>query len=730
MRPTHTFSVRVKLDCDHLGCASDRIDGLSGCDQSQIISRGTTEDEASQLDGPFSRRRVLVAEARTIQLSLDRARQMSKGSENVDIAPAESPDSILWAIFVPPSLIDPNIRDFVRGVDRGASRGVDKDNFIIHGTDPCQIVRKSIVDDEVGNKKDRGNFTQSSALRSNCCPIGVQQLDAVGHVNYLNSLLPKVHPSLSGFSLRGIVTRESRSRPNSSVDYDLILIKAHHGMEQSALAVLEDVQGESMAASPHAVIKAFSVSCVSFDPSIFSVPTSAVYSGGAAQPPLESKAMLDTDSLQDGFSAIPSCPTCIHRIEPQRLGMPKPKHHQLCSHLGPAESDASHCCSSTKFLNAWPHPSYCETCEVISKHMRSTAKLGVQSSTSSPGTSTGAPVSEAFIDGASLSVEIGDPKTEIVYCFKCKMKETLWVCLTCGVVGCGRYSHGHAEEHYNETRHPYSLELATQRIWDYATGDFVQRDDLLSCPLMQRRLGKGSATDCTEGGQPSNVALDAPSKCGNGLQNQSSFDSFDASSSCMYNVMAMSNALNPDDPSPKKASMIGEEYEALLQSALEDQAQHYEFEITRLIAELTGKGVDEEKMSGKETAEIEMLQSQISELHMEVDRLSRDLLDKQAQEAGHRATYQRLHREQAVAKDLLDKIKEESERERVEGDTQVAELEQQVMDLTANLRMREQIALDEELSNAQIFGVAKASKPKRGKKIRRAHIAPGKVRSQ
>jgi hypothetical protein len=35
------------------------------------------------------------------------------------------------------------------------------------------------------------------------------------------------------------------------------------------------------------------------------------------------------------------------------------------------------------------------------------------------------------------------------------------------------------------------------------------------------------------------------------------------------------------EKTPEKATMIGEEYEALLQSALEDQAQHYEGEIMR-----------------------------------------------------------------------------------------------------------------------------------------------------
>ena len=57
--------------------------------------------------------------------------------------------------------------------------------------------------------------------------------------------------------------------------------------------------------------------------------------------------------------------------------------------------------------------------------------------------------------------------------------------LTCGFVGCGRYSNKHSVAHFEKTRHPYSLELATLRIWDYRHGEyggFVQRADLLECP--------------------------------------------------------------------------------------------------------------------------------------------------------------------------------------------------------------------------------------------------------
>jgi hypothetical protein len=172
---------------------------------------------------------------------------------------------------------------------------------------------------------------------------------------------------------------------------------------------------------------------------------------------------------------------------------------------------------------------------------------------------------------------------------------------------------------------------------------------------------------------------------------------------------------NSESKTPKKATMIGEEYEALLQSALEDQAQHYEGEITHLRARLTAENVDHSTMTADEGREIESLQSEIANLRSEIDRVTRELLDSQAQEAGHRATSQRLL-----------KIRTETTKEHDEGQLQVEELEQQIADLTANQRMRDQFSQDEELQQAQIWGTTnntndtnKSNKKNSGKKTRR-----------
>jgi len=311
-------------------------------------------------------------------------------------------------------------------------------------------------------------------------------------------------------------------------------------------------------------------------------------------------------SFQGPFYEIPTCVVCLHRIYPPRLGLPKLRNDQLCSeYCIPGD------CRTEVYLRPWPSEA-CKACQTIQCN-----------------------------------------EFENVCCNCCALQETLWICLTCGFVGCGRYSQGHAANHFTESQHAFSLEMATLRIWDYVSGEFAHRGDLLECPSAIRRHHPP---------QWANVALP--------WENDKRSTSLEAAAS------------------PKKATMIGEEYEVLLQSALEDQAQHYEGEISRLHAAFTEEQIDKNAMTESETAEIDKLTSEIKHLREETGVLGRNLLDMQAQEAGHRAASQRLLREQGIAKDLLDKIREEAEKEHENGKLKVEDLEQQVADLTANLRMR------------------------------------------
>lgn len=65
-------------------------------------------------------------------------------------------------------------------------------------------------------------------------------------------------------------------------------------------------------------------------------------------------------------------------------------------------------------------------------------------------------------------------------CFECgsqsTAQDTLWICLICGHIGCGRYLEGHAYKHYKDTGHTYAMQLGlNNRVWDYAGDNYVHR---------------------------------------------------------------------------------------------------------------------------------------------------------------------------------------------------------------------------------------------------------------
>ncbi|XP_064612632.1 LOW QUALITY PROTEIN: BRCA1-associated protein-like [Liolophura sinensis] len=60
-------------------------------------------------------------------------------------------------------------------------------------------------------------------------------------------------------------------------------------------------------------------------------------------------------------------------------------------------------------------------------------------------------------------------------CIECGSQESLWICLICGHVGCGRYVARHAFRHFQETQHTYAMQLGSNRVWDYTGDNYVHR---------------------------------------------------------------------------------------------------------------------------------------------------------------------------------------------------------------------------------------------------------------
>lgn len=134
--------------------------------------------------------------------------------------------------------------------------------------------------------------------------------------------------------------------------------------------------------------------------------------------------------------------------------------------------------------------------------------------------------------------------------------------------------------------------------------------------------------------------------------------------------------------------------------------------------------VDRKSITEEEALEIDTLGAQINALRKDIDHAGHRLLEIQSSEAGHRATSQRLLREQTVIQDLLKKIREETSMEHSRGQEQMDELELQIADLNTNQRMMEQFSQDSSLKNSQIFAAEQQASPslkstKKGKKFRR-----------
>ncbi|XP_061382221.1 BRCA1-associated protein isoform X1 [Danaus plexippus] len=77
---------------------------------------------------------------------------------------------------------------------------------------------------------------------------------------------------------------------------------------------------------------------------------------------------------------------------------------------------------------------------------------------------------------------------------------SLWICLICGHVGCGRYEKGHAAKHFLASNHTYALQLGSNRVWDYAGDNFVHRlvQNKADGKLVAAEGGVGSDAGCHE----------------------------------------------------------------------------------------------------------------------------------------------------------------------------------------------------------------------------------------
>ena len=649
-----------------------------------------------------SRFRAIVAIRRALTLRLYRHRHEHESGEDKALSiDNENFGEVFVAVFVPNFLT----RSLINVID-------SHNNLQEDDSDDRQVLNQQIIDAELELRQSIHPCLWGNELRNNSS-------------NDIKSNTATIEESTSS-SL--VVCEIITSNDVTNFPTDVVILVHHAENEQLDRQFISRyinlINHDTASGAPWSVLKAFPVSNLSVLP--------------------VNSDTVDANTKVNA-AALPCCPVCLNLIEPTHLGLPQLKPQHKCSRWCSESNNFNDNNNNIHhFISPLPE---CVACQVIvrrgvtSMELKSSIVNRLETADSNLHLSP-APSWRAEMDDQDQHNQIqreAPPvrSSQSNSCYQCGMSTTLWVCLTCGVVGCGRYTRKHAEDHYTSERHPYSLELATGRIWDYDNSTFVHRKDLIECPVMSLNWGNsfqdGPSSPLiarsTLGDDSQQLgSLFSESESSNvGWRKNDAFGYHHRSSGLDGSIASGSSTLNPTTTleskltvPTKKSLMISEEFEALLRSALDDQSQHYEGEISRLRATLASSRMQGVQISDRESREIHALQKNIESLLLESEKLSAVLLEAQTNELKLKSISQRLLREQSVSKALLEKIHQETMKEHESGKLRLEDLEMQVADLTANLRMMAQ--LKEEEIGGTICGTVggmndgKQQKKKKGKK--------------
>lgn len=281
------------------------------------------------------------------------------------------------------------------------------------------------------------------------------------------------------------------------------------------------------------------------------------------------------------------------------------------------------------------------------------------------------------------------PASNASKCSLCESQTHLWVCLICANVGCGRYEHGHARQHYEETGHLYCLEVETQRVWDYAGDGYVHR-------LIQTKTG-GKLVEL-----PS--ASDAAALTPERLWNARYPGALDRGSNSTAHSHADERSLTRESENEadymdllrQKMEALGIEYSNMIVSQLDSQRIFYESQLKTLRA--NSVTAEEHQAICKEREALASMQVQLQEeihsLHNELDAV-RSTSSKQttqlkrALEALTKAKKD-LADEKSVSDGLYAHVQQlQSNQNKLQG--QVADLQEQLRDVMFFVSARQKI---------------------------------------
>jgi len=294
------------------------------------------------------------------------------------------------------------------------------------------------------------------------------------------------------------------------------------------------------------------------------------------------------------------------------------------------------------------------------------------------------------------------PPARSTRCHICQGQTDLWVCLICATVGCGRYHEGHAQQHYRETGHLYSLELETQRVWDYAGDGFVHR-------LIQ------SQTDgkLVELPSASSVAASTPERGSH------------AGGSSATAPRAGASA-EETERLTEKLEAIGLEYSNLILSQLDSQRTHYE----QRIAMLRAQSVPHEQHA-ELTEERDALRRECDEAHQRCTQLEKELATCKAGIARHEGQlrraldtarqYRQQYEEEKSVSDGLSANVHKLQEEQAAQQKRLTEMSEELRDLMFFVSARDKVeqtstAGGESLAGGDVYVPEKAVRKGKSRK--------------
>ncbi|KAJ2157772.1 hypothetical protein GGF46_004260 [Coemansia sp. RSA 552] len=329
-------------------------------------------------------------------------------------------------------------------------------------------------------------------------------------------------------------------------------------------------------------------------------------------------------------------------------------------------------------------------------------------------------------------------------CHSCQGTDDLWICLICGTIGCGRYTKGHAKDHFEQTQHPYSMELESQCVWDYAGDGYVHR-------LLQNEADrKVIAFDShSSGGAEPDSARYEPNRSASypGDDHPGAARTTTGNGGPRSSVKGRRTAQEHQPgccqesfvDAHEKLVAVSQEYELLLTSQLESQRDHYEMQISRLrhqqamqtrrqtelehgANELRQRCVElERKQAGHEaTRELEQKLARVGEERREwlgerqrLEASANRWLKKSTEDA-------RLLLEEKALSRQLEENQGALKAQISECQASMVDLQEQVRDLTFFITTQKTLAKenneDSEVHGASIVGVAEPPvSPQRGR---------------